>query len=135
LRYGLPIAFCGHSGRQARKFSMRMIVCLLMLSERGRGAGSLVSNIPGEDFRALGYAVGDKVEKLSSFPSAKRSWMFPSAIRFFIRIRAGASASPSTKAITRRNSASNLPQRSSFLAKAPRSAKVTEKTRQLLPAL
>jgi len=67
--------------------------------------GSLVTDIPGGEFKKLGYSLGDKFrieinKKPVTVPYVKTSWTSAWATCSFSSIPATASASPSTKATT-----------------------------------
>jgi S-adenosylmethionine hydrolase len=87
--------------------------------------GSLVTDIPGEEFKKLGYNLGDKIrvelnKKTVTLPYVKTFMDVPVGdVLLFIdsRDRVG------IKATTRRNSASSLPAPFSSRAKAPLSRK------------
>jgi len=85
--------------------------------------GSLITNIPGDDFKKLGYSVGDKVpvqlnKKSVTLPYGKTFMDVPSVNRSSTSTPVVASASPSTRAIIPRNTTSCPPERFSFRAKA-----------------
>lgn len=83
--------------------------------------GSLITNIPGEEFKKLGYTLGENspsssTRSRSRFRTSKPSMTCLSANRSCTSIRAVASASPITKATTPRLT-TTLPQ-ASFLFRA-----------------